>query len=255
MRIYLYCSACMFTLVSPAMASIFGFGDFTQFMINQADGGSAPTITVAANSIDSSIRLTNVAAGEIRSIFSKTPQDISNPFVASFTYRNSNGNQAVYGAAFVIQNSPAGPAALSGNCCSSLGYAGITKSAAISLELFISESRSGLYTNGNVSGGATNISPLNLLSGHEFDVALSYNGSLLQQSITDKTTLQNYAADYPLNLTSLMGGTTAYVGFTATTNGGADQYSSRFTFGVPEPSTATLLLAGSIVLFRRHRHG
>jgi hypothetical protein len=244
-------SAALALMPTVAIADISGFGDFSAFTLNQNDGAAAPTLSPGT------IRLTNQSLVEARSIFANVPQDISQ-FSASFTYQVLNGLSNQYGACFVIQNNAASVNAI-GSSQSGLGYHGINQSIAISLEL-LSPTSSGLYSGGTVGGGASSLSPsgIDLLSGHMFKVDLSYNGSLLKQTITDETTSAAFNTSYLVNIPAAVGSSTAYVGFAASTGfgAGADQYISRFTFtNVPEPSGTALaaIAAGTLAIWRRKR--
>ena len=81
-----------------ARANINGFGDFSNFTINQSDGVSAPVISIPAGSIKLTVAANNVT--ESRSIFCNTPQNISQ-FTASFTYQRG-GTGFDIGGCFVI---------------------------------------------------------------------------------------------------------------------------------------------------------
>src|SRR5206468_11060432 len=81
----------------------------------------------------------------------------------------------------------------------------------------------GLYLNGAAPTVANSIdltpSGINLHSGHAFDVAINYNGTNLVVKITDVTTGVSATQTYLVNLVAQIGGSTAYVGFTAATGG------------------------------------
>ena len=202
-------------------ADIVGFGNFSNFTINQLDTSSAPSVSPG------SIHLTYGSGGsEQRSIFCNTPQNVSQ-FTASFTYKSANAASAEYaGACFVLQNASAGIHAI-GNIAGEFGYGGgnpnISNSAAIALELGPvlnqGNSTTGLYTNGTVSVGTQSISPVNLYSGDPINVTLSYDGSMLQETLLDTATSASFTTGYLTNLPSLVGGSTALVGFTAGTSG------------------------------------
>src|SRR5262249_8196956 len=50
-------------------------------------------------------------------------------------------------------------------------------------------------------------------------ITLSYNGTVLTESIFDPTTGQTFTTSYTVNIAQLVGGDTAYVGFTGGTGG------------------------------------
>jgi PEP-CTERM motif len=221
-----------------AHADIIGFGDLSQFTLNQDDSASPATIPSPG-----SIELTNSGIGEARSLFYDTPQNISH-FSASFTYQAlTTDNIDNSGAAFVLQNSPAGPHAV-GNY--SFAYGNLPNSAAITLE---SMNETGVYTNGIMSGGSASTSPVNLFSGDPVDVALVYDGATLHETLTDLVTSSTFSKTYLINLPSAIGSSIAFVGFTAGTyplsyGGTGEQIFSNFN--VPEPSSVALLGIGTL---------
>jgi hypothetical protein len=243
---------------SLAHAGISGFGDFSNFTINKGglDSGLSPNI------FPGKIEITDNSGSETRSIFYNTPQTIST-FTAAFTYQEVNGSNApTQGVAFVLQNTNQGPNAVAAAGSFGFGYNGLvgiapgsTKSAAISLELS-SPTGTSLYTGGSVTlGGANHTSPVNLLSGDPINVSLSYNGPILQETVSDPLTSASSSFSYLVNLPQILGGTTAYVGFTAQTPAAIfgfvpdQQYISNLQFNaVPEPSALMLLGTGLTTL-------
>ncbi len=246
----LYPSAVLGLLMVSGAASgaIAGFGDFSGFQINIGDGGAAPMVTVAPG-IASSINLIN-GGGERRSIFCNTKQSIS-AFTASFTFSGQGGNPC--GTCLVIQNSASGTSALGFTD----SYSGIASSIAVPLELDnVGNTETGLYTNG-ITGGSTSSTPVNLFSGHPINVSLSYNGSLLNESLLDTVTSASYSTAYVVNVPSAVGGSMAWIGFTSSSNFGSTQTISNFQFTsspVPEPTAFGLIsIVMSGVLNGRHR--
>jgi hypothetical protein len=133
-----------------------------------------------------------------------------------------------------------------------VGSSGINPGAAVTLELYGSNSTaSGYYTNGASPNGAPSTSPLNLASNDPINVTITYNGSLLHESLFDTITSDSYSASYLANIPSVVGSSTAYVGITAA-NGlqeAADQDFSNFLFttSAPEPSALGLAAAGAVL--------
>src|SRR5262249_57906860 len=60
---------------------------------------------------------------------------------------------------------------------------------------------------------------VNLRSQSTKTITLSYNGTVLTESIFDPTTGQTFTTSYTVNIAQLVGGDTAYVGFTGGTGG------------------------------------
>lgn len=236
---------------TDVLADIPGFGNFSGFTVNQADGGSPATFTPGA------IRLTTGGFDQVRSIFHNTPQPISK-FNASFTYRavNAFDSSVSIGAAFVLQNIPDGQQAI-GTGGGGLGYRGIADSAAVTVGLGnAAVSTTGFFTGGVVGGGGSSISPVNLFSGNPIEVEVVYDGSILQTSFRDTVTSDFFQTASFANLPSIIGSPTAYVGFTASTGfgTGADQHFSDFQFtAVPEPASVVLasVVAAIGVMARR----
>lgn len=232
---------------TASRAGITGFNSLTGWQYNQGDSGTRADLP----DVDT-IQLTNLATAQRRSIFYRSPQALG-PFTASFTYQALNASTfgCDYGAAFVIQSSQDGAAAL-GTSGAGMGYATIDHSIAITLEL--QNNASGYFTDGNIGGNGLPVGLLSLKSGHPFLVELEYDGNILHETITDTVTLESQPSSFVVgDLNSVIGASSAYVGFTASTTQGAcsgnaaDQYFSGFHFqAVPEPTTAALLLCGCV---------
>ena len=228
-------------------ASIMGFGDFSQFTINQDDAGAAPTFPAPG-----SIQLVN-GAGEARSIFANTPQGVAQ-FTASFTYQVLNAGQDE-GAAFILQNDPRGASAVGpGNH----GFNGITNSAEVTFN--IGENQSGVFTDGVGYNGLRgfSLSPVNLASGDPINVQFSFSGSTMTESLQDTVTSASFSNSFTLPVPSIVGGDSAYVGITA--GSGADSVNQIFsnfqytsTSPVPEPASVGLFMAGAALCMRRRR--
>jgi hypothetical protein len=234
-----------------ARADINGFGDFSQFTINQNDPGSPPTVPSPG-----AIELTN-GTNETRSIFANTPQNISQ-FTISFTYQATHVNTfgTNPGAALVLENDPSGASAVGSSADNVYGFEGIAKSVGVTFDL--ATNATGLFTDGSVTGGAANVSPVSLISGDPINIQLVYSGSTLTENLFDTITSASFSTT-DLVLTSIpttVGGSTAFVGLTAGSPGDADEFFSNFQFtsSVPEPASCGLLgISATAALMRRRK--
>ena len=171
---------------------------------------------------DSRLQLTDGLVNEAGSAWFKTPVNIQS-FTNNFTFQLSNpiGD----GITFTIQNSSAGTAAL-GADGSSLGYAPIGNSIAVKFDIATpvgnGTDSTGLYEDGAVpTTPAIDLSGsgINLLSDDEMAVQMVYNGTTLSMTITDMVTSAVWFGSAAVNLPSIIGSNTAYVGFTGSTSG------------------------------------
>lgn len=255
-------TACLLA-AHAAQANIVGFGDFSQFSINQADGASAPNPNPATNSI----RLVTGTSQQSRSIFFQQRQAVS-AFSASFNYWITGTPTSPMGATFTIQNSTQGANTVAvpevSGVTTQFGYRDFFgtfgRSVAVSLEsgsLGSGSSSSAVYTNASVSGGSIATGPVNLFSGNRILVHIDYNGTFLRTRMTDTVTGQVSADQFfAVNLESTLQSSTGFIGFTASSNNnvGVDQYFSDLQFTqVPSPMSAALLALGGVTCLRRRR--
>lgn len=194
-------------------------------------GAAGLTLNGSAAVVGSALQLTNGGTYEAASAFSTSASTITR-FTASFDFQLSAGASIGHGFTFTIQGQ--GPTAL-GQSGGGLGYgndyvsgaAVVTKSVAIKFDLYNNEGEgndsTGLFTNGAnpTSNGSVDLSAtgIDLHSGDKFNVALSYDGATLTVIITDTVTKASATQKYTVNIPSIVGGNSAYVGFTAGTGG------------------------------------
>jgi hypothetical protein len=211
--------------------------------------GSAPMLT---NGV---LKLTDGSGNEDRSFFLNFPQYIG-AFKASWTYRAViNGAD---GVAFCLQNDPRGEAAVGGGG-GGLGVSGITPSAELEFNLYNGGGETvgyAFYTNGLTGANGANgnyVTPgsVNITSGDPIGVSLDYSGSTLSLTLTDTVADLSFTTNLPVgNLAKVVGGSTAYIGFTGADGATASvQDISNFSFvSIP---TATLQGTGTntVVLF------
>jgi len=169
---------------------------------------------------DSRLQLTDGAQGEAGSAWYFAPVNIL-AFTTNFTFQLSNPNAD--GMTFAIQG--AGLNAL-GAAGGGLGYQNIAKSLAIKFDLHNNAGEgpdsTGLFTDGaSPTIPAVNLSAtgINLHSGDTMEVNLAYNGTTLSMTIVDVVTGASYFTSWTVDIASLVGGNSAYVGFTGGTGG------------------------------------
>lgn len=219
------------------------FGNGFSDALTPQNGLAPMTLNGSAGLNDSRLQLTNGGLFQAASAFYSTPVNIRS-FSSDFTFQLSYANAD--GFTFAIQNNAATSI---GSNAGSLGYgsgdtAGIPKSIAIKFDLYNNSGEGnnsiGLFTNGTApvtpSIDLTG-SGISLRSGDLMSVHLAYDGSNLTMNITDQATGATFYAKWIVDIRTVVGGDTAYVGFTAGTGGaGASQKILTWTY----VSTASL---------------
>ena len=201
-------------------------------------GASNLTFNGSANVSGSVVQLTNGNLGQAASVFTNSTFDITQ-FTTTFTFQQSRvpGNSTFAdGLTFTIQASPSGPAALGANG-GELGYEGIPNSVAIKFDLYSNagegDNSTGIFTDGRdptvrQSGLGSQFpdmsvsmdgSGVSLQNNDPMQVTLSYNGSTLTESVQDTVTGATFTQTYSVNIASIIGSNTAYLGFTGATGG------------------------------------
>jgi len=223
--------------------------------LNSSDTGPGQGLFTSTNVF----QITDGADGENTSFFFDDPVYIHS-FAASFTYEDvgstGGANDTADGIAFVLQNE--GLDALGGGG-SELGYYGITPSAELCFELYNNADDApgyALATDGAGSAGVTaggfdyqSTAPVSLISGDPINVSLYYNGNTLSMTLTDETTAATFSTTIDVGqLSQVLDGNTAYVGFTGGTGGVAStQTISDFTF-TPIPALTAFAEQGNAVI-------
>jgi hypothetical protein len=223
----------LYTIQSPANSVDFGsgFSSTTGLTVN----GSA----TASN--DSRLQLTNGGLNQAGSVFWNTPVGIQ-AFSTTFEFQISGDAQA-NGFTFCIQNT--GVTALGGNA-SGLGYGGILKSVAVKFNFYDFQGEgadsTGVYTNGQPPTlPTTDISPsgIQLNSGDSIQAQLTYDGTTLTLNLLDFVSNKTFTMSQAINIPQIVGGNTAYVGFTGGTGGlSSSQKLLTWTYNAQTPSTA-----------------
>ncbi len=224
----------------PMNATVFvGLAVASDTFSNLATATFDHVSVTAAGSPPVPARLTDPVSGQAGSFFTSARVGVAS-FTTTFTFQlRALGSPVADGLTFVIQNDPRGPGAL-GDAAGGLGYggtAGIHNSIAIKFDSWKpsgNHSSTGLYFDGHFPGN--NNGPPDVvvdLAGtgidfaaaagasppHTFRVDLAYDGTTLTETITDLTTHATFSHSYTVDILVAVGGTAAYVGFTADAGG------------------------------------
>jgi hypothetical protein len=79
-------------------------------------------------------------------------------------------------------------------------------------------------------------SGINMQDGHLMEATLTYNGTVLMETVTDTITGATFRDSYSANIPSLVGGNTALVGFGGSTGGASvTQNIKSWTYAVESP--------------------
>ncbi len=200
--------------VVQAAGSSINFGNGFSSTVGLQLNGS----TVATN--DTRLQLTNGGQAEAGSMFWAQPIGIQS-FTTDFEFQLSLAQGD--GFTFTIQN--VGPTALGGGY-GGLGYAGIKKSVAIKFD-FYNNAGEGNDSTGVFTNGATPTMPaldmtpsgIELNSGDSIEAHVTYDGTTLTMNLLDLVNNRTFTLSKLINIPSIVGGNTAYVGFTGGTGG------------------------------------
>lgn len=227
-----------------------------------ANAANLVTVNGSARLSGSAIQLTDGNA-EASSAWYVVPVNVTK-FTTNFTIQLTN--PSANGMTFAIQNQPptsldksilyvsGGPHAVANNAVG-LGYSGSTNgyggqisgllsSVAVKFDLYTGGGNStGLYTNGadpTTANVEMSSSGVNLHSGDPLNVTLKYDGTTLAMTVKDPKTKASFSNSWNINIPAVVGGNTAYVGFTGGTGGlMADQNVLAWTYSTSASAMST----------------
>jgi hypothetical protein len=164
------------------------------------------------------LRLTDGDRFEAASAFYTTPVNVQS-FSTDFNFKLDL--PAADGITFTLQG--VGPGALGANG-GGLGYAGIGKSVAVKFDIH-NNAGEGVNSTGLYQDGASPTVPAINLTGTGIDlhnrcvfhVHLSYDGTTLSMRLSDPVTHAAFTKSFTVDIPAIVGGSTAYVGFTGGT--------------------------------------
>lgn len=199
---------------------------------------------------DQSLRLTRDLNSLKGSAYFATPMPISasTSFQTSFGFRidGGQGTGGADGFSFIVQNSDAGPAAISEETGGSIGYQGIDRSLVVEFDTFQnptdpSNNHVGVVLNGSAMELVTRNPPFVLNSGADLRAWVDYNGDSQQLAVYLGDGPQK--PNNPLIVTNIdletIVGPQGYLGFTAATGGLANNHRILdWTFSLTPPTIA-----------------
>jgi len=261
-------SAAVILVATAASADVVNFSDFSDTSGLVLNGSAAATTT----SDGEVMRLTNAAGNRAGSVFSETQVDATD-FSTKFSFRISDPGGSIFdgntengadGFVFVVQpidNSL-------GGLGQGIGYSGIGTSLGIEFDTWHnsanndpSQSHVGVNLNGSVNHNSglptADISGPELDDGDQWFTWIDYDGTTLEVrlSMVDARPVDALIS-YELDLTTVLGQDTAFVGFTSATGAAwanHDIIDWSYTGFVPAPGTAVLLGMAGIATTRRRR--
>ena len=234
---------------SPVASGAYTIANGPNFSSGFSASASSMTFNGSTGLDDTRLQLTSGLTNQAGSAFFNTPVNIQS-FTTDFVFQLSN--PAGDGMTFTIQNSSLKALGSAGG---GLGYGadhtggtgGIPKSVALKLDLDDNEGEGinsiGLYTNGVApTVPALDLTPsgIDLHSGSSMTAHLVYDGTTLSLTITDPVANKTYSASWIVNIPSIVGSNSAYVGFTGGTSAQtSSQKILTWTFASGTASTTT----------------
>jgi hypothetical protein len=197
--------------------------DYTSFVhtagmeFNGYAAGSAVTVHHA-------LQITDGGLAEARSAFYTSLVNVGS-FSTTFSFATTKAVQSADGFTFTLTRK--GPTSL-GYDGHDLGYAGIKDSVGIGFNLYNYSaygSEFGFLAKGVVPVTTTGMGSVNLHDGDTFTCTLTYDGTTLTAKVVDTGNPSDVFTDSEkINIPDIIGGSTAYVGFTGATG---VQYSTQ----------------------------
>jgi hypothetical protein len=176
----------------------------------------ALTLNGPAEVAGGSLELTSGPSTAASSAFYPTPVPTAN-FNTEFTFQLLD--PTAEGITFTIQGEAPNAVGTGGG---GLGYQGLQKSIAVKFDLKDTAGEgidsTGIYLHGaapTVPAVSLAISGIDLHSGHVFDLRLTYDGTTMTINLTDTVTNAVWTTQVAEDIPAIVGGSTAYFGFTA----------------------------------------
>ncbi len=173
------------------------------------------------------------------------------------------GNPGADGLVFVVQS-------VSDTACGvfgeGIGYSGIDASVGVEFDTWLnpcdndpSQSHVGIDLNGSTNHGirapfTADVTGPELDDGDKWYVWIDYDGATLETRISLTSDRPDEAIlSRGLDIPSIIGQSTGYVGFTSATGGAWANHDIIYWTYVPEPATLSLLVLGGLAVLRKRR--
>jgi len=240
-----------FSIVS--LSSIFAVGmaaAASAQAVNHQNGFTGQTdLTLLGNASlqGSRVQLTPPIGSQTGGVFT-TAQVPIGAFVTRFTFHELGavGGMAD-GIGFCIQRKGVGAGVLGGTG-GGMGYIGMATSIFVKFDNYNNESSTGLYQNGadpSLNSIDMRAAGVDVHTQHDFQVDMTYNGTTLAMTVKDLTTNATFSRSFTVDIATVIGGATAYVGFTGATGGAvANQEILNWAFSSLAPPTNLATTAG-----------
>jgi hypothetical protein len=225
---------------SPAAAATYTLSTVDPIYVNYPANGftaSGLSLNYGASITGGMLELTDGGKGEVRSAWTTTKLPVS-AFTTDFTFQLKNA--VADGFTFTIQNDHKGIWAF-GDSGGGLGSQDIQNSVSVKFDIY-NDAGEGTDSTGVYTNGAAPTTPsvdmtssgVILKSGDLMHAHLVYSGTTLTMTLTDTKTGAVFTNQFTVNIPAAVGGTNAYVGFTASTGtGSATQQITSWTYTTP----------------------
>ena len=239
-------------IASNVASTSYTINSASTLQINEGAGfasSSGMRLVGAATIANNALQLTSATGGaHVASSWYGTPVNVQ-AFVTDFYFQETTA--AGNGFTFTLQNAPAGVRAIGGVANGGLGYQGISSSVAVKFDLD-NDAGEGIDSTGFYINGAYPTLPAVDLSASGIDLHgsdilhahITYDGTTLTLTLIDTITSVSFTTSQAINIPAIVGGISAYAGFTGGTSPGeaATQTILNWTYvanSTPEAATPT----------------